>query len=299
LRLDEPVAAYLPDLPFGGPAAAVTVRMLLNQTSGIGDYDGVIFRIPADVERVRTTTYRPRELARLGLAAPRTGAPGERWSYSNTNYVIAGLLIERVTGRPAEFEITRRIMWPLGLWRTYFPATVPYLIGPNAHGYVPWTDGDLRDFTTYNMSWAWTAGALVSTSHDINRFLAALLGGRLLRPAELEQMRRTVPFDPAVPAAGGYGLGLMRFPIGCGDVWGHDGIVWGYTTNAFHRADGSRQITLGMTISHYQTDPTTPHPIDMAIGRFASLALCGQPATARQPAPLDRPGMAVGVGVRR
>lgn len=296
IRLDQPVATYLPDLPFTGPHAAVTVRMLLNQTSGIGDYDSVIFGTPADVERVRTTTYRPRELAELGLSAPRTGPPGERWAYSNTNYVLAGLLIERTTGRPAEWEITRRVIWPLGLYRTYFPATVPHLIGPNAHGYVPWVDGRLRDFTTYNMSWAWTAGALVSTTHDINRFLKALLDGRLLRPTELEQMRRTVPTNPADPAAVGYGLGLIRLPTACGDLWGHDGVVWGFSTSAFHRADGSRGMTLAMTISHYRTDPTAAHPIDVAIGRFTNLALCGPQSAARTLAPTDLPAPMHGPG---
>ncbi len=274
LALDAPVTRYLPGLAPPG----VTVRMLLNHTSGIGDYDTVLITSPEDFERYRYTTVTPRQLARIGLAAPRTGAPGEAWSYSNTNYILAGLLLERVTGRSAEREITRRIIRPLGLRQTYFPGTTTRIAGPHSEGYLPWDGGELRDFSVYNMSWAWMAGALVSSTGDLNRFFRALLAGRLLRPTELAQMRTTVPFDPAEPAAGGYGLGIYRAPLPCGQVWGHDGVVFGHSTISLHSPDGRRQVTVAGNLTHYQL-PDQPDPIGGATIGFVVTALCGPPGT--------------------
>jgi D-alanyl-D-alanine carboxypeptidase len=286
IRLDAPIGRYLRRLPLGGYADTVTVRMLLNQTSGIGDYDSVLFGTVEGIEQTRTTTYRPRELARIGLTQPATNPPGARSSYSNTNYVLAGLIIESVTGRSAPDEIRRRIIRPLGMWRTYFPGRFPHIVGPHARGYVPWTDG-LRDFTTYNMSWAWTAGEIVSTTHDVNRFFDALLNGRILPATLMAEMRRTVPLNAEAPAAGGYGLGLIRIPLPCGEAWGHDGVVWGYSTMSFHR-DGGRGTTLAINLSHYQTDPATPHPLDVAQGNFLAKALCGASAAVVEAGADDR-----------
>jgi D-alanyl-D-alanine carboxypeptidase len=163
--------------------------------------------------------------------------------------------------------------WPLGLRRTYFPGTATGIAGPHAKGYLPWYDGTLRDFSEYNMSWAWTAGELISTAGDLNRFHQALLTGRLLRPTELRQMRRTVPMDPAQPAAGGYGLGLYWVALPCGRAWGHDGLVWGHSTISLHSPDGRRQVTLGETITHYQV-PGEPDPIGEATGDSPTQPRC-------------------------
>jgi D-alanyl-D-alanine carboxypeptidase len=226
----------------------------------------------------------PSRLVEMGLAAPRTNPPGALHAYSNTNYVLAGLILERVTGRPAEFEISRRILWPLGLWQTYFPGRLPYIIGPHSKGYVPWIDGQLRDFSVYNMSFVWMAGDLISTARDLDRFYAALLTGRLLRAAEQAQMLTTVPFVPAHPEFGGYGLGIFRIARPCGgEVWGHNGVVFGYWSISLHTSDASRQVTLGMNMTHY-APPTEIHPIDVAVGEFLTTTLCGPPApTAAEP----------------
>jgi D-alanyl-D-alanine carboxypeptidase len=278
LRLDDPVARWL-RLP--GLDPRVTVRMLLRQTSGIADYAPVILGTVEAVEANRV--YRPERLARIGLARPRVGEPGGAHSYSNTNYVLAGLLLERVTGRPAAAEITRRILRPLGLRDTYFPpGTEPRIRGPHAHGYVPWTDG-LRDFDRYRFSWAWMAGDLVSTTADVNRFFRALFGGSgsgavqsLLPPSLLAEMRETVPMPPADPASAGYGLGVFWVATPCGPVWGHDGIALGYQTLSLHSADGRRQATVALNLTHYQENPDQAHPIDVAVARFALTALCGE-----------------------
>ncbi|GAB3818281.1 serine hydrolase domain-containing protein [Micromonospora zhanjiangensis] len=288
VELDAPAARYLPDLA----PAGVTVRMLMNHTSGIGSYDRVLFPDGYAVEKNRYVTFTPRQLARTGLDMPPTNAPGEKFAYSNTNYVLVGLIIEKVTGHDATAEITRRVIRPLGLRDTYFPGTSPRIAGPHSEGYVPWYDGTLADFAEYNMSWAWTAGALVSTADDLNRFYRALLGGRLLRPAQLREMQRTVPFDAAYPEAGGYGLALYWMPTRCGRAWGHDGLVFGYSTISWHSADGRRQMTLGENITHYAA-PGQPNPILEATLDVVNTALCGPADAARTTAAPARVGTTV------
>ncbi|MGI5211491.1 serine hydrolase domain-containing protein [Plantactinospora sp. CA-290183] len=275
LSLDAPLRRYLPALAPDG----VTVRMLLSHTSGISDYDHVLFATLEGIEKYRHTTVRPLELARIGLSQPPTNPPGGPYAYSNTNFVLAGLLLERLTGRPAAREISRRILRPLGLRDTYFPGTATRIEGPHSLGYVPWVDATLRDFSVYNMSWAWMAGELVSTTADLNRFYRALLGGRLLRPAELAQMRRTVPVDPTQPDGMRYGLALYSLPLPGVLGWGHDGVVLGYQTMSLHSADGRRQVTVALNASHYGI-PGQPDPIAAAMIQFLILALGGTAGTA-------------------
>ncbi|WP_159079381.1 serine hydrolase [Plantactinospora sp. BC1] len=275
LVLDAPLRRYLPRLA----PAGVTVRMLLDQTSGINDFDNVVFGSVENIEKYQRTTVRPLELVAMGLGQEPTNAPGERHSYSNTNYVLAGLLLERITGRPATAEVTRRVLRPLGLHRTYFPGTERRIDGPHSAGYVPWVDGTLRDFSVYNMSWAWMVGDIVSTTADVNRFFRALLGGRLLRPAELAQMRRTVPADPTVPDGAQYGLGLLGVPLPSGPVWGHDGVVLGHQTISLHSPDGRRQVTVALNATHYWV-PGQPDPIGEALWGFLLTVFAGTAAPA-------------------
>ncbi|WP_192771891.1 serine hydrolase domain-containing protein [Plantactinospora soyae] len=270
LSLDAPVGRYLPELV----PAGVTVRMLLNQTGGINDYDHVLFGTLEGIEKYQHTTIKPAELVRIGLAEPPVGAPGEHHYYANTNYILAGLLLERITKRPAAVELTRRILRPLGLHGSYFPGTSPRIEGPHSAAYLPWDDATLRDFSVYNMSWAWTAGELVSTTADLNRFFRALLGGQLLRPTELAEMRRTVPADPANPDGGRYGLGLISASLPGIPVWGHDGVVLGSETMSLHSADGRRQVSVALNASHYWA-PGLPDPIGAALFDFLLTALGG------------------------
>ncbi len=275
VRLDAPIGRYLPDVLPGRLSRQVSVRMLLNHTSGLADYEDVLLSGNQAIERLQFRTFTPRELIAIGLSRPLTNAPGERWSYSNTNYIIAGLLIERLTGRPYAREISRRILRPLGLRHTYFPGTNPYIRGPHMAAYVPWPDGTLRDFSVFNMSWAWAAGEMISTAADLNRFYRALLTGRLLGPALLAQMQTTVAVDPGMPEAAGYGLGIAWLATPCGRFWGHGGGVVGQTTNSYHSTDGRRQVTQGENLSQYAT-PGEVHPIDPARDAFLSTAVCGE-----------------------
>lgn len=296
IRLDAPIGEYLPDLftrERGGRDIGqdVSVRMLLNHTSGIGDY--ILGAFPslaqdstASLDEERFRSIRPEELVRLGLEAPATGQPGEGWSYSNTNYVIAGLLLEEVTGQDADTYITRNVIDRAGLRHTSYPRT-PYIKGPHPRMYESFYGliDPPRDYSVYDMSWANTAGAIVSTTDDLNRFYGALLGGRLIGPDALDEMLRTVP-------TGGvdYGLGIYSLDLpGCGRFWGHDGAVFGAGTIALSSRDGKRQLAMGWNLMKYQRlneDGTAlePSPIDDAINEHIVRALCPAAPTS-SPAP--------------
>ena len=272
--LDAPIGRYLPArlLP-ADLRREVTVRMLLNHTSGIGDFDTVLLKTLDDLITLGRTDYTPEQLVRAGLSAGPTNAPGAAMSYSNTNYILAGLIVERVTGHSYRSEVSRRILGPLGLRDTYFEGSDPIIRGPHMHAYVPWTDGTLKDFTRYNMSWAWAAGEIVSTAHDLNVFYRALLSGRLLSPGLLAQMQTDTP------GSDGYGLGLYYVDLPCGRFWGHDGGTIGHQTISWHSPDGQRQVTYAHSMAFYQ-NPS----IDVALFRFLQTALCGG-VTARAATP--------------
>ncbi|GIE92687.1 serine hydrolase domain-containing protein [Paractinoplanes rishiriensis] len=278
IGLDTPIGRYLPRLVPGEVGRQVTVRMLLNHTSGIGDYDTELIKTVDDIVRLGETTFAPSELVRIGLGAAPTGEPGAAFSYSNTNYILAGLIVEKVTGHSYRAEVQRRIIRPLGLRDTYFQGSDLGIRGPHMHAYVPWVDGDLRDFTRYNMTWAWAAGELISTGRDLNVFYRALLTGRVLSPALLAEMQTAT-------GAEGYGLGLYSVDLPCGRFWGHDGGTVGHQTVSWHSPDGERQVTYAHSMAWYQTSPTEPHPIDVAYVDFLVTALCGTGAAQTFTAP--------------
>ncbi len=278
LRLDDLVSRHLPQLNTG----PVTVRMLLNHTSGIGNYTNVLLQTPDDLVNVGRTTYRPIELAQLGISMPPVSAPGEFWSYTNTGYIILGLLIERLTGKRYGKEVERRILRPLGLSRTYLPGTDPHIRGPHSKAYVPWTDGTLRDFSVYNMSWGWAAGEMISTAQDLTRFYKALFAGRLLRDDLLTEMRQTVPILPEFPEAAGYGLGVYWQALPNGPAWGHDGGVIGQTTISWHN---TTNLSFGANMTFYDAPAIDEATTNFLLAAFAEPASASARSTA---APLIR-----------
>ncbi|WP_290055826.1 serine hydrolase domain-containing protein [Amycolatopsis solani] len=226
VKLDAPVERYLPGLL---PDRRITVRQLLQHTSGLYNYTEDLDL--SDPEVLRHRGAEPAELVAMALKHPALFPPGTSWSYSNTNYIVAGMLAERVTGHPLDASIAHRITRPLGLHDTYLPRRGDEkLPAPHAVGYAP-IGGKLVDFSDFDATIAGAAGGLISTPADLDRFYGALLGGRLLRPAELAEMRRTVPADLGVPGAG-YGLGLGSIPVSCGEFWGHQGGIIGFTNLA-------------------------------------------------------------------
>jgi D-alanyl-D-alanine carboxypeptidase len=254
LGLDDTVERWLPGVVSGNgnDGARVTVRQLLQHTSGLPEYVDTLdaVRSAEGFRAHRFDHYDPADLVALAMTRPPAFEPGTRWAYSNTNYILAGMIIERVTGRPWEVTLRERILRPLRLGHTFAPGDHAYLPRPHARGYQQFEpDGPLVDTTDFNPSAAYTAGELVSTPSDVARFWRALLGGRLLGPAELAEMRRTVlaeTFQEYAPGAR-YGLGIMWMPSSCGGYWGHGGDVPGTSTVNGVTGDGARVVALALT----------------------------------------------------
>ncbi|MEV6306917.1 serine hydrolase domain-containing protein [Actinoplanes sp. NPDC051861] len=261
VRLDAPVERYLPGLL---PDKTITVRQLLQHTSGLPNYTEYL---NIDDLSLRYKHFEARELVDIALAHPATFPPGTGWAYSNTNYTVAGLLIEKVTGRSVASEIDKRVLRRIGLRHTYFPA--PYETGireRHPHGYLFDAEGKPLDITDLDPSWGGAAGQMIGTPSDLNRLFTALLDGKLLRPAELAEMQRTVPADlwPGVR----YGLGIISIPLSCGGLaWGHGGDIPGYETRGGATTDG-RAATVAVT-----TLPTDEEKA-MAVIDTVDTALC-------------------------
>ncbi|MPY90870.1 MAG: serine hydrolase [Luteitalea sp.] len=267
IGLDDPVALHLPDVLPAALGEAVTVRMLLNHTSGIPDYDSILWMENADLERHRFALFAPIELIEAALTEE-PGVPGQAWAYSNTNYILLGMLVERVSGHSVQFDMIQRIIRPLQLRGTWFPYLSPYILAPHSESYVPvgTPERPLVDFSVYTPTVFGAAGAMVSTAQDLERFFRALLTGELLPPEQLQAMQTTVSTDFGLE----YGLGLVKFSL-CDTFWGHDGVVWGQQSISFTRADGQRHVTLSTNMSHYAAGP---NPIDQATTQFLLQAVC-------------------------
>ena len=226
LSLEDQVDRHLPGLirRHGYDGRRITVRQLLQHTSGLPDYlEAPEWEHP---EQLRYRHFEPRELVERALELPR---PQRTWHYATTNYVLLGMIVREVTGRTPEAQITRRIIEPLGLRDTYWPGDDTRIQGPHSRSYFTTEDGRLTDGTAWNMTFGGVGGALVSTPGDLTRFATALFGGRLLPAPQLAQMRRTVAADPDRLWPGArYGLGLISSPLSCGGTWwGHAGTVPG------------------------------------------------------------------------
>ncbi|MBC9725737.1 serine hydrolase [Streptomyces sp. TRM68367] len=225
LSLSDTVEQHLPGLVrgAGNDGRALTLRSLLTQTSGLHDF-------AADTRGSIPVT--PLQAVRLAITHP--PADRGRYSYSNTNYVLLGLVIEQVTGNSYAVEAERRILAPLGLSDTSFPGSRTSLPAPHGHDYA--SDG--TDVTDLDPRVAGAAGEVVSTLADLDRFYAALLGGALLPPRWLREMLDTRA------AHGSYGMGLFPVKLPCGvTVWGHNGRIAGSYVRTAATVDGRHVLT--------------------------------------------------------
>ncbi|MDR8408852.1 beta-lactamase family protein [Nonomuraea sp. 3-1Str] len=292
IRLDAPIGHYLPKLVPGDRGREITVRMLLNHTSGLAEYLTYAFPSlakypslpdisPKSLDDNRFRRFPPTELIRMGVTAPATGEPGGTPGvYSNTNYLLLGELLEQVTGTTAEQYITQNVIKRAGLRHTEFPAG-PRIKGPHPRMYEAFFGliDPPRDYSVYDMSWVGVSASLVSTMEDLNRFYDRLLAGKIVKRSSLAQMQRTVPVISQTGQKIDYGLGLQVKTTDCGTFWGNDGSAWGAATASWTRADGKRQMSVAMNLVRWNKPDSSgkpqPHAIDGALSAFSRLALCG------------------------
>ncbi len=259
VRLDDPVEHALPGVVPNG--SAITLRMLLNQTSGLFDF----LNDPLTLGMLTGQAPRPwppADLLAAAFAHPPLFEPGARWNYSNTNYILLGQVLERVTGQRYADLVTQRIIRPLRLQNTYLTTETGFR-GRHAVGYEPTVErliplfppgtpigkgfaGPVRhdevDVTAIDLSAAWAAGGIISTAPEWNRVLKALMSGRLLPAHLLDEMRTAVPQGGG--SDDGYGLGLMEVNTPCGTVWGHSGGFPGYRSHNYTDRTGRRTVTV-------------------------------------------------------
>ena len=268
VKLDEPIETYLPALIKGQgvDGKKITVRQLLQHTSGLPEY---IDESAVDYFGTRNDYVSPRDLLDTALARPAQFAPGAKFAYTNTNYIVLGLLAERVGKRPIAEQIETKIVKPFGLKHTYMPGPgEKTLRGKHPRGYHTRDNkpGKLEDITDLNPSMAWTAGAMVSTPSELNKFAQSIHDGSLLQQKSIAEMKKGV----SVPETGGeYGLGIYSQKLSCGVAWGHNGGIPGYATsvlvgpngNAGMIATNAEPSVLNIDLSH----KNGRSPLDRAI----------------------------------
>jgi D-alanyl-D-alanine carboxypeptidase len=237
VELDAPVDRYLPGLI----DKQITVRQVLQHTSGLYNYTDALPLNPDEFEKIRYKHWSPQELLAISTSKPLDFAPGTKWSYSNTNYIVAGLLVEKLTGKPYEKSVEQRILKPLRLNDTEVPGDNPNIHGPHAHGY--WTvNGKPSDITRLNPSVAWSAGEMISTTKDLDTFIVALTSGKLLKPAQQQELVKTTTVSPD------YGLGLSVQTLPCGTkVLGHGGGIPGYSSDLLTTPDNKNRLEMSAT----------------------------------------------------
>lgn len=288
VRLDDPIDNYLPEYDID---PRITVRMLLSHTSGLFNYTGEVnpdgtFEPGIALQGqefvdARFHRYTPDDLIAVSQSKPARFAPGTNFSYSNTNYILIGQMVERVTGTPYEVQVHKRILGPLGLRETVLPGERTGIPGPHAHGYFAYRhEGQFRvvDITRLSPTWAWAAGEIISTTGDLDKFISALLKGRLLPTRLLTEMTTPSPFA-------GYGLGLELLDVGpeCGGLfYGHTGGIAGYQTYMFSTPDRETRFELSFTIGDADLeDPAVIERLDAAFGNLLVTGLCDSPPADR------------------
>jgi D-alanyl-D-alanine carboxypeptidase len=248
LSLDDPLATWFPQFPNAG---AITMRHLLNHTSGIPEI------IPKILMKsvIPSTRWQPSELVDIAAQDKPLFAPGSRFAYSNTNYILLGLIAEAVSGETVTDLLHQQILDPLGLQHTYF---VPY--EPAPADLVTGYDRDMTPIpgllaiTPENTSWAtaaYTSGALASTADDLGVFFDSLFAGRLLSPATMAEMVDFVDApNPGLPEQTGSGLGLMRLEVDGQELIGHIGQFMGSAAIAVYAPEQHDLIVVTSNLSN-------------------------------------------------
>lgn len=296
LSLDDTLQRWLPDvLGAQYDEASITLHNLLGHTSGIFDYtsdnsflETILTREGFEANRFKS--YTVADLINLAKAHPPVFAPGTSWEYSNTNYVLAGMVIKAVTGNDWTKEVKKRILVPLGLTETASADAQAGLPSPFAHAYhIYSTEPNARsytDTTLHNMSWANAAGDLVTTTKDENRFFRALMKGQLLPPTQLAKMKTVVMLDEGL----GYGLGIVWASLPCDSrgFWSHGGGVVGYSTGNGVTDDGHRSAVISLSTTSFSDETYLTQTAEIG-NEMLSYALCGGQTTPSATSQSNRP----------
>ncbi|RKR92113.1 D-alanyl-D-alanine carboxypeptidase [Micromonospora pisi] len=280
IELDDPIERWLPGVinGNGNDGRRVTVRQILQHTSGLYDATNDLAALKSADEFLahRFDHYTEAQLVAIAMRHSPLFAAGTHWSYSNTNYLVAGMLIKRVTGHLWYTEVRSRILMPLHLTRTFYPGDRPTLPQPHAEGYRQFAPGGpLVDTTVFNPTVTASAGGLVSTTTDLARFWQAVGRGELLRPGQTAELQQTVLADGFQGIRPGirYGLGIMWIPNRCGGSWAHVGSMPGMSTLAAVTPDGHRS-----TVLYLATELADPDRAEAVIQREMALLddlICG------------------------
>ncbi|MGK5637113.1 serine hydrolase domain-containing protein [Streptomyces sp. URMC 126] len=262
VELDRDIDHYLPGLirQSGNDGRKITVRQLLQHRSGLPEHEDDLYAM--GIEKVRYKHFTPQDLMDLSLDEPPVFEPGTDWSYSNTNYIVAGMLIEKITGRWWGDEVKDRIIKPLGLKDTAVP-TGYEIPGPHPRGYINLEDGRRIDITEFDISMADAAGNMTSSGPDLVKFYDTLINtNKLLKPAQLTAMKTTSKTGGSIE----YGLGIIKAKKPYGEFWGHDGQVFGWTTAAGVTTKGGRAaVLLNDTITTKEQNDQLDTAMDKAI----------------------------------
>ncbi|MEQ7052036.1 serine hydrolase domain-containing protein [Paenibacillaceae sp. P-4] len=245
LNLDDSIEKWLPGViqRNGYDGNQITIRQILNHTSGIAEYSRSKEFDLMDTKK----SYAAEELVSMGISLPPDFAPGKGWSYSNTGYVLLGILIEKVTGNSYAEEIENRIIEPLELSDTFLPGNSTVIPGTkHPRGYIQLDRAsEPKDVTYYNPSMGQSAGEMISTADDLNKFFSYLLGGKLLKDQQLKQMLTTVP--TGIEGIDGFGLGIYETKLPNGVlIWGHTGGIPGFDTFAGGTHGGRHTLAISL-----------------------------------------------------
>jgi D-alanyl-D-alanine carboxypeptidase len=250
LGLDDTIGQRVTGLPSAW--AGVTVRQMLNHTSGLPDYT----QSDAFAKQARTDPrgfVSPTGIIDWVRGDPLVFAPGSRYAYSNTDNIVIGLIAQAVTGRPYPDLLADFVFGPARLRETSFPTRRTSLPVPFLHGYAVAAGEEDQDVTTFlSPSGAWASGAVVSTPADLNAFIRAYLGLRFFGAAQQREQMRFVPggqSSPPGPGENAAGLAVFRYRTQCGTVYGHTGNFPGYVQFAAATADGRRAVTTSLNIA--------------------------------------------------
>ncbi|WP_018767521.1 serine hydrolase domain-containing protein [Bacillus sp. 105MF] len=243
LNLDDSIEKWLPGVIQGNgyDGNQITIRQILNHTSGIADY---LRSKDFDIMDTKKS-YTAEEFVKIGLSLPPDFAPGKGWSYSDTGYVLLGILIEKVTGNSYAEEVENRIIEPLELLNTFLPGNSSVIPGTkHARGYLqPDGASELKDVTYSNPGSS--DGDMISTADDLNKFFSYLLRGKLLKEQQLKQMLTTVPTGRE--GIDGYGLGIYEIKLPNGvSIWGHGGSIPGFLTFAGGTIGGKHTLAVNL-----------------------------------------------------